>query len=200
MTKSISNIGKTFLNPKIALLIGGFSVAFFSSKSVASEKNSFNPDSEAKFPRVQIPDSEILKNSQISYRAEGGFTGINSYGIIISCVNGHISMLKSLHDPRRHQSTLHERGLMNHEAYLRLWKELKRQGVFSAASVPEPKMEIADQFTLTFEAKAGNAKHQFSVHGIARPEACQQFAIKSLIDASANMHTFIGAREYLARR
>ena len=149
-------------------------------------------------PKVILSDSEILKNSQISYLADGGFTGVKSYGVIISCVNGRISTLKSIHDPQRHEGPLRQRGSMDQMSYIHLWKSLQKHQALQAKNVPEPKIDIADEFTVEFEAKAGSAKNNFKVHGIGRPEACQQFAIKSLIDHAVQMQSFIGPRERLA--
>src|SRR5262245_11337333 len=80
-------------------------------------------------PILIISEKDILKDSQISYRADGGFTGIKSYGVIISCVNGKISTLKSFHDPHRYPGPLRQKGSMDRMTYLKLWDSLKRQQV-----------------------------------------------------------------------
>src|SRR5262245_32515774 len=42
-------------------------------------------------PASALPaDATLLDRSQIAYRAEGGFTGVESYSVIISCVRGEV--------------------------------------------------------------------------------------------------------------
>src|SRR5260221_6338209 len=166
-------VGNFVQTAKNTLLIGGVFIFCFSSFSHAVKRPAFDSDATAKLPAIHISDSEILKKSQVSYRADGGFTGINSYGVIISCVHGRISVLKSLHDPHRPAAFIHQKGTMSKNEYLQLWKGLKKQKVFFASNIPEPKGDIADQFTVSFEASAGDHKNEFKVHGIGRPEACQ---------------------------
>jgi hypothetical protein len=172
----------------------------FSSSVKAGEKPALTFHAPAKVNAVQISDAEVLDNSQVSYRADGGFTGIESYGVIVSCVKGRISVLKTIHDPGHSTAAVHQKGTMDHQTYLQLWKGLRKQGVFVAGNIPEPKLDIEDQFTVKFEAKAGGLKNEFRVHGIGRPEACQHFAIKSLIDHSVQMQAFMEPHETLARR
>ncbi len=147
---------------------------------------------------VSFTEQDILKSSQISYKADGGFTGVRSYGVIISCVNGKISTLKSIHDPRRHEGALRQNGTMNTETYLRLWQSLKKQNAFQAKNVAEPKLDITDELTIEFEARVGTMKNDFKVHGITRPEASQHYAIKSIIDSAVQMQAFAGSHEKLA--
>lgn len=145
-----------------------------------------------------MSSEELLKKSQISYSADGGFSGVKSYGVIVSCVNGKISMLKTIHDPRHNQAPIRHRGNMDQTTYLRLWDSLVKHKVLEAKNIAEPKMDIADEFTIQFEARVGSDKNTFQVHGIARPEASQHFAIKSLIDYAVQMHAFAGTHDELA--
>jgi hypothetical protein len=73
------------------------------------------------FPRPS--EEELLEESQLSYRAEGGFTGVESYGVIISCVKGKVSILKSIHDPRleKDNARIRQIGTMDQNEYLQLW-------------------------------------------------------------------------------
>lgn len=183
-----------------ALLKASLAVLLFSTPSWAKSFSEISADTPAKSPLITVSDKELLKNSQISYRAEGGFSGIRSYSVILSCVNGRISVLKTIHDPRSSAKTIHNRGTLNAKAYLRLWNSLNRQKALSTANVAEPKMDISDEFTHVFDIRAGQHKNSFSVHGIQRPEACQQFAIKNLIDQTVQMQNFIETHQYLAKK
>ncbi len=196
MKRSGQTIRSTVLGIKNALLICSVLILTFSSISHA-KKPINHPSKKAS---INLGNGEILTQSQISYKAEGGFTGIHSFGVIISCVNGKVSVLKTLNDPSRPSAFIHQKGSMSQEAYLELWKGLKKHKVFFASNIADPKMDIADQFTMTFEAKAGDHKNEFKVHGIARPEACQHFAIKSLIDSSSHMQAFINSPTLTAQR
>jgi hypothetical protein len=179
-------IGRTFPVLIMALAISLPLQAKSNKTTDLSEKN-----------QPSFTDQEILKNSQISYHADGGFTGVRSYGVIISCVNGKISTLKSIHNPGR-QGASRQKGTMDHASYIRLWKSLKRQRAFTAQNVPAPKHDIRDEFTIDFEARVGSEKNAFRVYGIGRPEASHQFAIKTLIDSAARMQAFIGDRQKVA--
>ena len=132
---------------------------------------------------------ELIKESQISYRADGGFTGIESYGVIISCVNGKISVLKSIADPNlgNGQNVVRQLGTLDQQTYLALWDTLDNHAMFRMNDAPQPKHEIADEFTVTFFAKVGGAHHKIQVPGIRRPEVSRYFALLSIIDNAADM-------------
>ncbi|MCG3205922.1 MAG: hypothetical protein KCHDKBKB_02646 [Elusimicrobia bacterium] len=138
-----------------------------------------------------LSDKEILKVSQLSYQAEGGFSGVQSYGVILSCVNGQVSLLKTIHDPRfpSDKAILRQIGHMATEDYLKLWNTLDRHGIFKTANAPKPKMDIMDEFTVRFHAKVGERHHQFDVYGISRPEAARYFSLQKLIDNSVQMQS-----------
>src|SRR5262245_28893050 len=71
---------------------------------------------------------DVLQRSQIAYRAEGGFSGVESYGVIISCVKGEVSVMSSIHDPRIPDGEPIRRfEHMNAEKYLALWNSLVKQ-------------------------------------------------------------------------
>jgi len=146
---------------------------------------------------IQFSNEEILKNSQVSYRAEGGFSDVISYGIIISCVDGKISVFKSIHDPKLvdEDHKRFELGSMTHEKYIALWKKLANMNVFIAKDVPDPKEDILEEFTYSFHVKIGKKENQFNVYGIQRPAASHLFAFKSLIDKSADMESFWNSGE-----
>lgn len=150
---------------------------------------------------IKISDKEILKESQISYRAEGGFTGVQSYGVILSCVNGKVSVMKSIYDPRlsSEKSRTREIGSMELEKYVRLWNNMDQQALFKMQDSPLPKMDIADEFTLHFYAKAGKNLHQFQVVGISRTEAARYFAIRKLIDDAVQMQALWNVHNDLAK-
>lgn len=146
-------------------------------------------------------DSELLKESQISYRAEGGFTGVESYGVIISCVKGKISVMKSIHDPRlkNEAARVRQLGNMNQNDYLRLWGDLQRQAFFKMRDSNPLTMDINDEFTNYFIAKVGGKSHKFEVVGISRPEASRYYALRERIDQSVNMKSLWSSHENLAR-
>lgn len=149
-----------------------------------------------------LSKQSILKQSQISYKAQGGFTGVESYGVLISCSGGKISVLKTLRDPRLGQKEGHLRqaGTLDTNAYLRLWESLSRLSLFSTPDAPQPKMDILDEFTFMFEAQAGSQRHGFKVYGISRPEAARHFAIKNAIDMAAGMDSLWHTHQSLAKK
>ncbi len=153
-------------------------------------------DSVQRAPQKQyensITNQDILKESQISYRADGGFSTVESYGVILSCVNGKVSVLKSINDPRLPASKSHSREVeaMDPDKYLELWDNLDRQAMFRMENGPRPKEDIRDEFTVHFYAKVGEKLHEFNVYGISRPEAARYFAVRKIIDNSVNMAGF----------
>ncbi len=153
-------------------------------------------------PQIRFTDAEILKQSQISYRAEGGFTGIISYGVIMSCSEGKISILKSVEDPQlvNDDHKRYELATISQEKYLALWKTLLNMNIFVTKDVADPKLDIMDEFTFNFNVRVGVTDHQFKVYGIDRPEASRLFAFKSLIDESVNMAGFWNSTSAVAQK
>ena len=153
-------------------------------------------------PQVEISDKEILSASQLSYRAEGGFTGVQSFGVILSCVNGRVSVMKSIYDPRlaADRARTREIGTMSPDTYLALWNNLDRHALFKMTDAPLPTRDIEDEFTVHFYAKAGKMLHQFDVVGISRPEAARYFAVQRLIDGSVKMQALWGLHQNLAKK
>ena len=150
---------------------------------------------------TRYSDADLLANSQISYRAEGGFTGVQAYGVILSCVHGKISVLKTISDPRLpdQASTVHDVSSITQSEYFALWDNLDRQALFQTTDAPEPKMDIADEFTVTFHAKVGDAHHEFHVRGISRPEAARYYALRQLIDDAVHMKALWNVHSNVAR-
>lgn len=148
-----------------------------------------------------LEEKEIIRESQLSYRAEGGFTGVESFGVILSCVNGQVSVMKSINDPRLspQQAHMREVGTMNIIKYLDLWKDLDRSAVLSMADAPLPKTDIRDEYTVHFYAKLGESFHQFDVNGITRPEVSRYFAIRKLIDDSVQMQALWATHQNTAK-
>lgn len=153
-------------------------------------------------PLINASRNDILKNSQISYRAEGGFTGIHSYSVIVTCVRGKISTLQSIHDPRIRNGNSHLRraGRMDKVSYLNLWKSLNNLAVLNIKDAPNPKMDILDEFTVKFEARAGDYKNTFKVYGCGRPEAARYYAVKNIIDQSVDMRSLWATHSRLAKK
>jgi hypothetical protein len=151
--------------------------------------------------RISVTHKELLKNSQISYRAEGGFTGVKSYSVIISCVDGRISSMSSIVDPNVPKAVpLRKRSTMKAEEYLALWDDLKRHQVFNKKDATNPRHDILDEFTVHFEAKVGPKDHSFKVFGCSRPEAAQYFALRNILDQAAGMKQLWETRERFARK
>jgi hypothetical protein len=150
---------------------------------------------------TELSNDEILKSSQISYRAEGGFTGVQSYGVILRCVNGKVSVMKSIYDPHLSgdKGQIRDIGSMNFDDYLALWNNLDRHAVFKMADAPLPKMDILDEFTIQFNAKVGNTFHHFQVYGISRPEAARYFALRKLVDDAVGMQELWNNHSELVR-
>lgn len=151
---------------------------------------------------IQATKSEILKDSSISYRAEGGFTGVKSFSVIISCVRGKVSILKTIRDPRSGlKNQVHRQTkTMTREKYVKLWKCLKRQCILTVPDAPDPEIDILDEFTFKFEARVGKQKNNFKIYGMSRPGASRYFALKNIIDKAADMASFWSYHESLARR
>lgn len=151
---------------------------------------------------VVTPNEErLLQNSQISYRAEGGFTGVQSYGVILSCVNGRISVMKSIYDPRlpADKAQMREIASMDKDTYLKLWDDLNKQAFFKTPDAPQPKHDIADEFTVNFHAKIGEEHHEFQVYGISLPSSSRYFGIRKRIDDSVNMSALWYSHKNVAR-
>ena len=144
----------------------------------------------AKTATTHFTDKELLKKSQISYHAVGGFTGVKSYSVMISCVDGHVSALSSITDPhaRIAATALKKKSNMTAKEYVALWDNLKRHHVFNKKDNSKPKQDILDEFTVHFEAKVGDREHEFKVYACSRPEAAQYFAIRSLLDNAVGHH------------
>lgn len=149
----------------------------------------------------QPTEEELLNESQISYRAEGGFTGVESYGVIISCVKGKISVLKSIYDPRldKNNAQMRQIASMDENEYLQLWADMNRQALLKMNDSTPVTMDITDEFTNHFVAKVGKHIHRFEVVGISRPESSKYFALRERIDHSVNMKALWATHERLAR-
>lgn len=139
--------------------------------------------------KTRLSDNAILKDSELAYNAEGGFTGVQSYGVILSCVNGRVSVLKSIYDPRLspEKAKTREIATMDPKKYLALWRNVDRHAIFKFSNCPQPTREIYDEFTVRFTARVGKKCHRFEVAGISRPIAARYYAIRELIDASVRM-------------
>ena len=157
--------------------------------STRSHKEERGGPSSSAAPRTVYSEADILRRSQISYRADGGFTGVNSYGAVISCVNGQISVLKTMIDPRitRDHGRIHQTGTLDKSDYLTLWRELERTNLLNTKDGPPLRRETLDEFTYTFSLSVGNEGREFSVQAIGRPEAARHFALRSLIDRTTGM-------------
>jgi hypothetical protein len=178
------NLGKIFLSVLLVLSSVGTGPVW------AKSKHKTIPQKVVTVPQVPLSTKEILKQSQISYQAEGGFSGIRSYGVHISCVGGKISTLCSIIDPRITKSDIkpiYRKGTMDIDTYLALWKKMNNMAVFRKKDAPNPKQDILDEFTLNFTVQAGENKNSFRVYGLSRPEAAQYYALRTLIDHSAQM-------------
>lgn len=128
-------------------------------------------------PAISILPMDILAHSQISYRADGGFTGVQSFSVLISCVDGQISFLKSIHDPRSEEanSTLRQIGSLGKDEYLTLWDILLKCRVFNIPNAPDPKTDLLDEFTYTFDVSVGSENHQFRIYAMSRPGGSSVF-------------------------
>jgi len=188
---------------KTPRIIGAFIVAVlinFKPVLAGPFEHLLNPDKPA--PKITLDRESLLESSQVSYRAEDGFTGVHSYGVIISCVKGKISVMKSIYDPRLpdSQSRIRQLGSMDEQSYLALWDNLKNNAIFRMQDAPQPAEDISDEFTVSFFAKVGGSLHQFRVYGISRPDASRYFAIQKLIDDSVQMASLWNAHTNLAAR
>jgi len=185
-SKQLIKIGKLFL---IVMILGNT----VGTGSVWARSKKAAPSSSASVstpPQVPLSTEEILKKSQISYIADGGFTAVRSYSVIISCAGGKISTLCSIIDPRITKSEskpIYRKGSMDIEDYLAMWKKLNNLAVFQKKDAPLPKHDILDEFTMNFSAQVGMQKNSFKVVGITRPEGYQYQAIKSILDKSSQM-------------
>ena len=175
------------------LIIGPNNAAFWNK----SKKTAIKPA-----PPVQFTNQEVLKNSFISYRATGGFTGVQSYSVLISCVEGRISVLKTIRNPKYNKKdpTIRQRTKMSHRDYLNVWNHLRRQNIFRVQSAPDPKHDITDEFTYYFDARVGEHTNKFKIYGMSRPSGSRYFALKSLMDKSTNMASLWNRHTNLARK
>ena len=203
-TKSILNRVK-YPNPsrlvKEAIILIWIQLLVISPNHAGFWKKAEKPQ-KANEPISLISNKKILKDSTISYRATGGFTGVKSFNVIMSCKDGKISLLKTIHNPlrNRRRPTLRERGRMDYVAYLRLWEYFQKQQIFKVKDAPEPKRDIVDEFTFHFEVRIGKKKNTFKIYGISRPEAARYFAFKNLIDQASDMASLWDQHGALAKK
>lgn len=180
----------------IQVLLAAPNHAFFWHKA-KSQANSADDE-----PIINVSNREILKYSHVAYRAMGGFTGVKSYSVLITCINGKISVLNSIHDPKvpGKKSVVRKKSNMNVSDYLALWDGLRKQRIFNVQNAPKPNMDILDEFTFAFDVQAGDQANQFDIYGLSRPEGARYFAIKSLIDEAGNMASLWDQHQALVRR
>jgi hypothetical protein len=145
-----------------------------------------------------IDKKDLLAKSELSYRATGGFSEVNSYTVILSCVNGKISTFRAVRNNRH--GIFRKPGTMSQEAYLNLWDNMLRRKVFEMKDAPTPRQDILDEFTVHFEAKVGDATNKFAAYGCSRPEAAPYFAIRNLIDQAADMKIVWDLHNNIARK
>lgn len=136
-----------------------------------------------------LPDDakSVLARSQVSYRAEGGFSGVESYGVIISCVGGEVSMMASIHDPRLPSEPMRKIGRISPERYLELWNALLRQASVRMTDGPILDRDVLDEFTVTFNLSVSDRNHRFRAQGLSLPECARYQAVRSLIDDTVQM-------------
>ncbi|OVE78430.1 hypothetical protein BVX98_00270 [bacterium F11] len=163
------------------LVIAPNHAGFFGKKAKIAENEPI--------PVIQVSEKTILQDSYLSYNAFGGFTNVKSFGVILSCKNGKISVLKTIHNPKRNRRhpTLRQREKMDKDTYLSLWRDLQRQRIFHIKDAPDPKMDILDEFTYHFEVKVGEVENKFRIYGMSRPGGSRYFALRQLIDGASNM-------------
>jgi hypothetical protein len=190
---------KNYSPAKWILLTVAIALAMAAPSFALDEQDTIVPASQREDSPVST--SDLLASSQISYRAEGGFTGVQSYGVIISCVKGKISVMKSIFDPRLNseKSRIRQIGTMDSNAYITLWDSLAAHAVLKMDNAPEPKYDILDEFTVTFYTKVGDTLHQFYARGISRPEAAKYFAVRNLIDTAVDMKALWNTHNNLAK-
>ncbi len=148
--------------------------------------------------RKTIAKKDILAKSQLSYHATGGFTEVNSFAVIITCANGKISTYRSVRNNRH--GTFRRTGTLSKEAYLALWDEMLRRRIFEMQDAPAPKQDILDEFTVNFEVKVGDASNKFAAYGCSRPEASSYFALRSLMDQTADMKAIWDIHHSIVRK
>src|SRR4051812_31659944 len=90
-------IGKRLLNRLASIAMAA---AFALSLTAGAFANGEKTTGDDENNKIQFSNDELLEKSQISYAADGGFTGVRSFSVIISCVNGRISTLKTIRNPR----------------------------------------------------------------------------------------------------
>ena len=146
------------------------------------------PPASAAVEILPTDPADVLKKSQVSYRAEGGFSGVESYGSIISCVNGEVSIMASIHDPRsKNGEPTRKICHMTQERYLAMWNSLVRQASLRLTDGPALHRETLDEFTVTFNLSVGSESHQFRAQGLSLPECARYEAVRSIIDDAAQM-------------
>jgi hypothetical protein len=145
------------------------------------------PASAAPASDLPTDAASVLARSQVSYRAEGGFSGVESYGVIISCVGGDISVLASIHDPRLPSEPMRKIGKITPERYIELWNGLIRQASARMGDGPVLDRDVLDEFTVTFNLSVGEKTHRFRAQGLSLPECSRYQAVRALIDDTVQM-------------
>ena len=138
-------------------------------------------------PRIATDMASLLARSQISYRAEGGFSGVESYGVIISCVNNQVSVMASIHDPRVPSEPMRKLSHMSTDKYLALWDSLVRQAALKLDDGPVIDHDVLDEFTVSFTVSVMDQTHQFRAQALSLPECARYQAVRSLIDDAVDM-------------
>ena len=179
-----------------------FVLAFFISPVLATTLEKNIETSDYKKTRKHVAENSILKNSQISYRATGDGPGVQSFGVIISCVDGKISILKSLRDPDINHSLpqIRQIGNISQKEYLNLWRNLEELKFWNMDDAKDPTDLGTHHFTTEFFVKLDQKMHKFKVKDLDRPEFSSYLTIQKLIDKTANMQTLWDSYHSLASK
>ena len=164
----------------IFVLLAGAALSAFAAPRPAAPE----PEADA----FATDTASVLARSQVSYRAEGGFSGVESYGAIISCVNGEVSVMASIHDPRsKNGEPTRKICHITPERYVVLWNSLVRQAGLKLGDGPTLRRETLDEFSVTFILSVGDTSRQFRAQGLSLPECARYEALRSTIDEAAQM-------------
>jgi hypothetical protein len=148
---------------------------------------------------LNVEPAQLLERSQVSYRAEGGFTGVESYGVVISCVRGEVSVMASIHDPRvPGAEPMRTFSHMSSERYLALWNSLIRQAALRLENGPALNRDVRDEFTVSFHLSVGEQSRDLHAQGLSLPECSRYQALRSLIDDAADMASLWKAHDDVA--
>ena len=188
---------------KISFFALVFFATCFGTRLGATSQEDRSPESTPAKNQIKTELQEkIKKKSQISYRADLKGASIRSYGVIISCIDGKVSAIRSLYDPSLASDPRPIRQIvdLDLDQYLNLWDSLIRRGALDMKDRPPSTLPHSEESSVHFLLSLGKDTHEFSVTDLNRPEMATFLALQSLIDRTADMRSLWDSYQRTVKR